>query len=1061
MSRPKSEQLVTIEKDAIFELLPFAIRTYDNGALKLLFRTVSEQHNFIISRLRELIRLQDPWLAAEFKPKSFGESEADYREYLGLIDRWSSLTEGQKAYVRSLDDKIPRSIKAGKFESTVLSALASNVGELTYGGKLRAGLRGLIASAISRHHIKGSHSSVYALGLVSGVFELSTKELWSRYSLSEPDNPASLKNNDDFAYEPDIYPYFPINGKYTGQTVAQYREPYGVYDPRVLDDASGLLYEEVFKWCVNDRTSPYWYNKVINGKNPFGRFIGDVTSKLISGTYKMSGGSDGTRAYALIPSLGGTQEVFEAVSYGYWANEVSLIVFNNRNGTQDVTVIGPRSKIKFKSSYFDLSVAADISVYPLIYPSIPVLRNSAASYLDEYLDRTLPEYPITTIRTGTVYERVISDPELHFQVDNRQLNELFGLVKLMFEGIRPVTRTVRFEQFGILLRDQVQYAPVLTINEVRIFSRNGTLWEMSVGADGAISWAISDGEATRIPIQYERLSKRMIRWSVSDSGVFTSLPINQADPENFGEAIVYYRSQSFNGFVYSENGILRTSTTSPSLLLDTIHTDGTFNEQILREQYTKYSESPIPGTEIYMSEDATYDDEPDSALQFQTGPEDGVLVRPMLTDFSGFHIDAHFGTEEELGFPGSNWWYDSNGEIVTRDIRLRSAGISPGFIEAVPTGNSIRRDGLTYGHPVHFLNHHNVAPWRSRVDNSPYYSQYTYDSPDRYTGAERVDVDLSEHDGPIEGSIQFGKGTDIQLSEDGYGVTPTHMCGGGLNGPEIDSLILNKVTRLSQICYKYVSITDHEGFMKVKTNKVNTLQVGSSVYLDDDPYKGFHRVTEIISSYEFITDTPYASTLSNGSLFCKSVDTHISNAQEAIIRISRDSNASPLTAFIFQRSLDGSSEVEIAEMLMTGEMEKEVTVSVEKETILLVYTSTESLDMVTVELPENVIEMRGNLMWAGGDRVSPEITIIEDGEHFFDYDEGGKSSFLQINGNKWWRGGGWEGSRSYIIDTLNRDGLPGVLTFTDSEADFLVAQVGSDSLRLITATGDYLIAKLG
>jgi hypothetical protein len=1056
MLRPKSEQLVTIEKDALFNLLPFVIRTYDNGALKLLFRTVSEQHNFIISRLRELIRLQDPWLAAAFKPEDFGESSQSYAEYLGLIDRWSSLTDGQKAYVNFLGSKIPKSIKAGKYENTVLSALASNVGERTYGGKLRAGLRGLIASAISRHHIKGSHSSVYALGLVSGVFELSVKELWSRYALSEPDNPASLKNNDDFAYEPDIYPYFTTDGKYLGQKIDQHKTPYGVYDPRVLDDAAGLLYEEVFKWCTPSRTSPYWYNKVINGKNPFGRFTGDVTSKLISGTYKMSGGSNNTRAYVLIPSMSGAH-VFEADSYGYWANEVSVSIFNNRNGTQDVTIVGPRSKIKFKSSYFDLTVAADISVYPLIYPSIPVVKNSSQSYLDEELDRVVPEYPITIVRDGTDYNWVISDPSVHFQVDNRKLNELFGIVKLMFESIRPITRTARFEHFGILLRDQIQYAPILTINEVRLRSRNGTVWEMSVDSDGIISWSISDGEVTRLPSQYERLSKRMIRWSISDDGMFRSVPVNQADPENFGETIVYYRSQEFNGFVYSENGILQSSITSPSLLLDTIHTDGTFNEQVLREQYEKYSENPIPGTELYMSEDATYDDEPSQELQFQTGPEDGVLVRPMLVDFSGFHIDAHFGTEEESGSTGSNWWYDSNGELVANDIRLRSAGIAPGFVEAVPTGNQLRQDGLIYGYPIGFLNYHNVTPWRDRTDNSPKYSQYTYNSPDRYTGAERVDIDLSEHDGPIEGSSQFSKGSDIVLSEDGDGITPTHMYGGGANGPEIDSLILNKVTRLSQVCYKYVSIVDQSGFAKFKTNRINTIQVGSMVYTDSGVYQGFHRVTEVISGYEFVTETAFTSSETNGYLFCKTVDTHVSNAQEAVIRVVRESNLSPLNLVIFQESLDGLTKTKLDEMVMTNELEKEITVSVDTESILLVYTSTESLDMVSVSLPDNVIEMRGNLMWHGGDRSAPEITIIEDGEHFFDYDEDGKSSYSQINGNKWWRGGTWGGSKDYTIDTVGRDGLPGILVSAIADVDIMSISPGGVSARLITAGGDYLI----
>jgi len=1059
--RKKSDQLVTIEKDALFNLLPFAIKTYDNGALKLLFRAVSEQHNFIISKLRELIRLQNPWLAAAFKPEDFGEQSSIYKEYAGLIGRWSSLTDGQRIYTKALENKIPNSIRAGKLENSVLSALASNVGEVTYGGKLRAGLRGLIASAVSRHHIRGSHSSVYALGLVSGVFELAVRELWSRYSLSEPDNPASLKNNDDFAYEPDMYPYFTINGKYSGASVKQYNETYGVYNPRILDDAAGLLYEEVFKWCVPLRTSPYWYNKVVNGKNPFGNFTSDITNKLISGTYRMSGGSDNSRAYTLIPSINGTLNIFEAASYGSWANDVSISIFNNYNGTQDVTVVGPRSKIKFKSSYFDLSVGADISVYPLIYPSIPVIRNSSQSYLDAELGRDIPDYPVTVTRSGALYNKVVSDPSIHFQVDNRQINELFGILKLMFESIRPITRTIRFEHFGILLRDQVQYAPVLTINEVRLQAIDGSVWELVISQDGTISWEANSEGPTRIPTQYERLSKRLIKWTISEDGVFRATPINQADPNNLGESVVYYRSQLYNGFVYSENGILRTSITSPSLLLDTVHSDGTFNEKILSEQYEKYAENPIPGTEVYMSDDATYDDAPDPSLQFQTGPEDSVYVRPIIADFSGFHIDAHFGTEEEVGFPGSNWWYNYDGKVISQDVRLRSAGIAPGFTEPVPTGDPDRQDGLVYGYPVHFLDHHNIAPWRDRTDNSPYYSQYSYNSPDQFTGAERLDTSLDEHDGPIEGSTSYGAGSVIEIPENGDGVTPNHMCSGGLNGPEIDSLILDKTTRLTQICYRFVSITNQDGLAKVKTNRVTNIQLGSVVYIDPADsfaYQGFHRVVSKVSDYEFTINVTYSSDDLNGFLYCKALEAHVTNSQTATVKVVRESNTSQMKAVIFRRSLDGVTSTKIGEVILTNELEKEISVTIDAEGMILVYTSTESLGYIKVTLPNNTLDLRGNLMWHGGDRTAPEITIIEPGEHFFDYNETGKSPFTEINNNKWWRGGRWRGSDLYTIE--NRDGLPGILSISSSPADFIVAEIGGSNYKIITATGDNIVAKL-
>jgi len=717
-------------------------------------------------------------------------------------------------------------------------------------------------------------------------------------------------------------------------------------------------------------------------------------------------------------------------------------------------------------------VGADISVYPLVYPSIPVIKNNSESYLDESVGRVVPEYPLTTVRNGSVYSLEISDPEVHFQIDNRQLQELFGVVKLMFESIRPISRTSRKENFGILIRDQVLYAPLFTLNEVRIRSENGKVWELYVDSTGVTSWVETSEAPTETPIQYERITRRQIRWAVTNDGKFSADSVTQIDPlssstlfnnnvlkgkssPSIGEYVVYYRSSGFNGFVYSEGGILRASITSPSILVDTIHTDGTKDEIFLTEEYTKYSESPIPGTEVYMSDDATYDEEPDQKLQFQTSPEDGVQVKPIVADFSMAHVDVHFGTEEETGFPGSNWWHDMDGNMIGEDVRFRSAGIATGFLEPVPTGDQSRQDGLIYGYPIGFLNHHNITPNRNRVSNDPYWSEYTYDSPDQYTGATRFDNGLEEADGPIEGSTEFGKGSEVVIPENGEGITPNYQCSGGDNGPIIDSLILDRVTRTTQVCYRYVSITNVDGFAKIKTNRVNVLQVGNFVYVADAPYQGLHRITQRVSEYEFKTNTPYSSDVYNGYLYAKSVETHISNSQDVVIKVSREINDSPFKAVVISRSILSGGDTVLGEVSTTNELEKSFEVTVPTESILYVFSSTEGIDIITVELPDNTLNLRGYLMFHGGDKSTPEITIIDDGEHFFDYGENGRSSYEEVSGNRWWRGGNWRGELTYSIDTTNRDDLPGVLI--SDLADYVVT---ADGFRVITATGDNVIAKL-
>ena len=96
-------------------------------------------------------------------------------------------------------------------------------------------------------------------------------------------------------------------------------------------------------------------------------------------------------------------------------------------------------------------------------------------------------------------------------------------------------------------------------------------------------------------------------------------------------------------------------------------------------------------------------------------------------------------------------------------------------------------------------------------------------------------------------------------------------------------------------------------------------------------------------------------------------------------------------------------------------------------------------------------------MWAGGQRSAPEITLLADGQHFYDHDEAGIYPYEPINGNKWWRGGTWRGSALYSVETAGRDGLPGLLTYaegvpegflSDSEGEFyLVSPDGSAYLQ--------------
>jgi hypothetical protein len=111
----------------------------------------------------------------------------------------------------------------------------------------------------------------------------------------------------------------------------------------------------------------------LTGTNGFDDFYTIKALATVDGKWEV------TIAYkgALMPKVGSLGHltfseygftIFEALAYGNWANGVELAVLPDSNGGQIVRLIGPQSKIKFKSSFFDLVLSADLSLFPSLYP---------------------------------------------------------------------------------------------------------------------------------------------------------------------------------------------------------------------------------------------------------------------------------------------------------------------------------------------------------------------------------------------------------------------------------------------------------------------------------------------------------------------------------------------------------------------------------------------------------------------------------------------------------------------------------------------------------------------
>lgn len=438
--------LKTLKPDEIYNLLPYVVRATDpNGAIRALFNGLEELHNFAIQKLRELPRLQDPDLCGKFSPSDFNEDVALYVEYLALLytEETRDLTDEEVARKEYLVTQLPQSLEARSKELSYLSMLADTIGSVTVNKFFTRILRLWIKTGVLRNHINGTHSAVFLLGRALGFVDLKVAELWSRFAIKDPSEPKAPRNDVDFAYASEQFPYYPNNRDYgniqditrelirgdgygndrvTTETL-QFPNGQITYTPEV--DDGGFTYTIRFNNVGPDVASRYHINLQVDGHNPFGNFTTLVTSPLEPGSYQLSGGTNSTRAYASIRSKdGATSYVFESITYGTWANQIILSVEDHTEpaskcdadvnyalleGPQAISIEGPQSKIKFKTSYFDLITAIDPTSFLQSFPAIPVVEIPNLVDLGSYSYAVNPDSNTLSITLETVPNISVGD----------------------------------------------------------------------------------------------------------------------------------------------------------------------------------------------------------------------------------------------------------------------------------------------------------------------------------------------------------------------------------------------------------------------------------------------------------------------------------------------------------------------------------------------------------------------------------------------------------------------------------------------------------------------------
>lgn len=369
-------------------------------------------------------------------------------------------------------------------DANTLSWLAATLGTLLYQTDFFSDVSDsqvkLVETWFPRLKIKGTAQSFEVLGRILGFDDVRVTPLWTRLSPRVPDDVGDAANNPDFAASPEYFPQQQIG-------------PF--YDPFAYRDGP------FFSWtgtAASGTNSTAFYSQTITGHNPWVDVVilgslagtnipaisyGTVTHPA-AGSYALNGGAPYTKAYVDCP---GSSIRFQAIADGDAFNGLEVSVSGTlASGTEvAVTITDRLSAIKYRSSYFDLGLTADMDKIEDIFGSrgatvnkdlkadpTLTLDGTAVSPYRPWVGGSVAVTQVyqdwitsdgTVVTAGSIVTaRTAADPAAPAR--NRQLN-MDSLVAAgvqvtqAFEEVRAATRLPRQSQSGFLIDNDAYYAP--------------------------------------------------------------------------------------------------------------------------------------------------------------------------------------------------------------------------------------------------------------------------------------------------------------------------------------------------------------------------------------------------------------------------------------------------------------------------------------------------------------------------------------------------------------------------------------------------------------------------
>jgi len=387
-------------------------------------------------------------------------------------------------------------------DENTLSWLAATIGTLLYQTDLlpdvattSAAQIQLVSTWFPRLKIKGTAQSFDVLGRILGFDDVRVTPLWSRLSPRVPDDVGDPQNDPDFASAPEYFPR---------QEIGPFYDPFNYRDG------------PFFSWtgtASNGTNSTSYYTETISGHNPWinvvilGSLAGTNIPAIANGTaahpaagsYALSGGAPYTKAY-VDPPLSSVR--FQAIADGVDFNGLSVHV--STSGTYaHITVVDRLSAIKYRSSYFDLGLTADMDKIEEIFGSRGATTNkdlkadptltvdgTAVSPYRPWISGSITVAQATSdwvTSDGSIVSTWVARREADPGAGDRQLNMdsvvAAGVqVTQAFEEVRAATRLPRSSDAGFLIDNTACYAPYTNGTNLFVTAAGGTFYSGSSAA---------------------------------------------------------------------------------------------------------------------------------------------------------------------------------------------------------------------------------------------------------------------------------------------------------------------------------------------------------------------------------------------------------------------------------------------------------------------------------------------------------------------------------------------------------------------------------------------------